>query len=825
MNPDRWRKIQDLFHAAEEVEPQRRAGFLEEACGGDLSLKAQVETLLVANEEEWLQSAVGKAAVEMTAAAPSRIGRYRILRTLGEGGMGIVYEAEQEHPKRRVALKVIRAGHFAGERMRRLFQREAEVLGRLKHPGIATIYESGVTEDGQPFLVMELVTGTPLEDWLDRQERLRFLRREDVLPRLRMFLGICDAIQYAHQNGVIHRDLKPSNIFVLDEPGDSTLTMSMTSTASSRQLVKILDFGLARVNEGDGQGTVLTEAGMVQGSLPYMSPEQARGENDQVDVRTDIYALGVVLYRMLTGRHPYLENWSNFAQAVVQIDQAPPKPFRELAPKYDSDLETVLLKALEKDPRRRYQSVNAFSADLVRFASDLPVQARPPSTMYQLGKLVRRNRGVFAAIMALLVMLVAFSAVTFVQSRRIAAERDRARLEAATAKQVSDFLVDLFRKTNRAQTKGEMTAQDLLRTGKEELEKSQGFQNQPELRARLLDNIASAHNVIGPFEEAEKVLKESLAIRERLYGKDALESAGTWLHLSDTYYNMGRYPDSAKAAETAAAIREKRLGPMHGDLAAPLGSQADALALAGDLDRALAVMQRAVEIDRTSGNRESAGGAVRLQSLGNILRRREMYPEAIEALREAARLQAKYDGELSIAAPLNQLGMALNQSGRPAEGEAELRKCLAIIKKVYGESHPNVGMLGINIAYSLNAQKRYAEAERQLREADRILSAALPAGHPSFADMWEALGEAALGQGRHAEGLAIYRKAYEFNRSKLGPDAPRTLGSMVRLGGGEIEAGHVKEGRATLEAALRKLEALGLGASQNARKARAALGR
>lgn len=226
-----------------------------------------------------------------------------------------------------------------------------------RYPGIATIYESGTAEDGQPFLAMELVKGVSLDQWFQGEAQLLALRKEQVRRRLALFQSICDAIAYAHQNGVIHRDIKPSNIMLAETEGD-------TSSSNPAPAVKILDFGLARFTETYGEGTFQTEAGIVQGSIPYMSPEQASGDAGRIDLRSDVYSLGVLLYWLLTHHHPYLEKSEGLTAALVHIAEAPPTPFRHWCARYDDDLETIVLKALEKDPNQRYQSVSSLSADL-----------------------------------------------------------------------------------------------------------------------------------------------------------------------------------------------------------------------------------------------------------------------------------------------------------------------------------------------------------------------------------------------------------------------------------------------------------------------------
>ena len=313
---------------------------------------------------------------------PTRIGSYLVHRRLGHGGMGVVYEAEQQVPRRMVAIKVVRGGQHVDEYRLRLFEREAQTLAKLRHPGIAAVYEGGRAEDGQPFFAMELVRGAPLNE---------FLRSGEVSrpKRLELFRRICSAINYAHQRGVIHRDLKPTNILI-DAEGNP----------------KILDFGLARITDPDGAiKTETLQVGRIMGTLPYMSPEEARGNPDEIDVRSDLYSLGVVFYEMLTGELPYALHNRGIPEAIRIICEDAPRRPRMIDRSLGGDLETIAMKALEKEPARRYQSVAAMSEDVERYLHNEPILARRASTLYHLRKFVVRHRFVAFFAAALLGMV------------------------------------------------------------------------------------------------------------------------------------------------------------------------------------------------------------------------------------------------------------------------------------------------------------------------------------------------------------------------------------------------------------------------------------
>jgi WD40 repeat protein/predicted Ser/Thr protein kinase len=412
------RRVEELFDQAVNLEPARRAAFLDEQCGGDADLRAAVEELLQLDswaeaDESLLRSPM--AATRSRGPAPpappvQTIGRYRVVRVLGEGGMGTVYEAEQDNPRRTVALKVIRAG-LASDFLLQRFAREAQILGRLHHPGIAQVYEAGVSESGQPYFAMELIAGAPLDRYV-REQAL------DTRGRLELFARVCDAVQHAHEKGVIHRDLKPGNLLV---------------EASGQP--RVLDFGVARAADGGlTAGGGRTETGQLIGTLSYMSPEQASADPAAIDARADVYALGVILYELLAHRLPYSLDGLALPEAVRVIQEHEPSRLGSLDGRLRGDLETIAAKALEKDRGRRYTSAGELAADVRRHLHHEPIRARPASALYHLRKFARRHKGLVGAVLGIGLALAAGTVVSVLYAVRAA---DNAREAAENAQQAN----------------------------------------------------------------------------------------------------------------------------------------------------------------------------------------------------------------------------------------------------------------------------------------------------------------------------------------------------------------------------------------------------
>ena len=644
---------------------------------------------------------------------PERIGKYRILSRLGQGGMGTVFEAQQDNPRRTVALKVVHAGVLT-DQMRRRFELEAQVLGHLHHPCIAQIYEAGMHEvagAAQPFFAMERIQGVPLHEYLEQanpttEERLELLAR------------ICDGIQHAHQRGVIHRDLKPANILI--EADGSP---------------KILDFGLARATDSDIQtATMHTDLGQIMGTIPYMSPEQAAGDPEALDFRTDIYSLGVVAYRVVSGLMPYDAHGAQVIENLRVVREEEAAPLSSVDKHLRGDVETIIGKALEKDPARRYASAAEFAADIRRYLSDEPITARPPSALYQLSKFTRRNRGLVIGGVAVLLALVAGlvgTSMGFV----------RASSEAETASRTAVFFKSMLRGVDPAVAQGRDTTlfKVLLDDTAERLDVE--LADQPRIEATLRDTMAAAYFSIGEFEDALVQGRRAFELFEREYGP--------------------RDPDTITAHRSLGAY----------------------LMRFGELDAAERILsenlERAIEA-YGSEHRETYFTRCELAILALELEDGDRAAELFAQVLEFRRAELGGDHADTLIAQ-NGLGLAQLKQRRYEEGERNLREVLEQRRRVSDPTDPETIKAVGNLGGAFSTQERYAEAEALFREALADTRRVLGPDHPGTLVLVENLVQVLRNTNQYEEALELQEHVLSLQRRRLGPDDPRTLGSESML--------------------------------------------
>jgi len=653
-----------------------------------------------------------------------------------------------------VALKVIRGGRYVAEHHVRLFEREAQTLARLKHPGIAAIYESGRTEEGQHFFAMELVRGETLAQHLERRIEQGQSAGEELRYRLRLMQRLCEAVAYAHQRGVIHRDLKPANVLVARESAPASGSQSQAGAE-----IKILDFGLARITDTDvAVSTVLTDVGAVQGTIPYMSPEQIRGNPDEIDLRTDVYSLGVLLYEMLSGRLPLEVKKLSLPEAARVICEKAPEAISKDwsgAQKLDADVATIVQKAMEKEPSRRYQAASALGDDIVRYLTNQPILARPPSAAYQLRKLMSRHRAAFVAGISALVMLVGFAITMTVQAERIARARDRASQEAETAKQVSEFLVGLFEVSDPFEARGNtITAREILDKGAEKIERE--LKGQPLVQARMMDTMGNVYRSLGLHDTAEPLLRKALGIREGALGSNHPDVAETLTSLGRALQSKGQLDESIRFLRRALDIRQQLLAP-------------------GDVD---------------------VGWS--LYHLGSTLVQAGEYQEARSLLEEARSIFEKTLGpdHWSVAWCLNDLAFSLSAEGDLAASIHFYRRALALKEKAYGRDHPDVGLGLNNLAYNLSLSGDYVSAKPLLERALRISEKTFGQDHPVTALSLHSLGDLHRLQGQFGEARPLLERAVAIQSRRLGPNAPDlalTLDSLARVLQALGETGRAEE--------------------------------
>ena len=807
-NSERRRVIDDLFDDAIDQPADRRAEWLRAHCA-DAEVRAEVEELIAAYDRTGsvLDQNALQVAGELLSAVriEPHIGPYRVLRELGRGGMGVVYLAERDDGqyRRRVAVKVLRHGP-AGDELHRRFLAERQILASLNHPNIAQLLDGGVTDAHIPYLVMEYVDGIPITTYCDRQ-------RLGIEERLHLFRDVCAAVHHAHQNLVIHRDIKPSNILVTED-----------------RRVKLLDFGIAKLlNPTLGpadQALTRTEWRIM--TPEHASPEQVRG--DSLTTASDVYALGVLLYELLCGRRPHRltsRSPQELTEVIVQrepelpsvavshpqptttdgagVDQTPEAVAAErhlsverLRGRLKGDLDAIVMMALRKESARRYGSADLLWEDVQRHLDGLPVQAHRGTRSYRLQKFLRRHRLEAIAAGVIVASFVAGTTVAVTQAAVARRERDRAEQALGQSREVTDFLVRLFRTPAPAgATRDQVTARDLLATGTAGVEQ---IADQPIVQAQMLDALGRVNDQLGRFAEAERMLRRALELRRAHLGPDHMDVAATLGNLSNVLSEMGRIDEALQLANEALAIQRRTFGPRHPNVALALSMVA---ARTRDLAAAESLYRVTRDIQRDALGPQDAAVATTDGSLALLLMADAKYDEAEAMLRESLSIRQRLAGgdRASVTPSMVSLADLLRiYRNKPAEAESLYTEALGILRR--DPSPRPARLVGPLAGLERIAHLRgdHARAEGFAREVLDAHRRALGSEHPIVTEAMESIAEHLAAQRRFDEAETMLRNAIALLERTVGTEHIRMGGMLTTRGRIRAAAGRLEEAEADL---------------------------
>lgn len=849
MEPSTWERVEAIFFDALELTGEPREAFIVEACGGDARLLEELRAVLEAHEEVAHKAPADPA---LNRRIGTMVGPYRVEELIGRGGMGEVYRARRADDQydQEVAVKVVRSGLPPHEMVRR-FRLERQILARLQHPNVATLLDGGVTEDGQPFLVMQCVDGRPITEYSDT-------RGVSIDERLGLFVTACRAVQFAHANLVVHRDLKPSNILVTDDGQ-----------------VRLLDFGIAKLLDANDSSSTLPTESLLLLTPEHAAPEQFLGL--PVTTATDVYQLGVLLYELLTGSRPFTANTSmELHRAICELEPTlpstawrpdsrgtdavtAPATARGAAPatlrrRLRGDLDRIALKALRKEPERRYATVADLADDVERHMRGFPVHARPESLTYVFGRFARRHRAVLATSVALAVALVtlAVGSLRFAtESVRQAAEVEQ---ERDVAVEVTDFLEGLFEASDpfsEGPGRDTMSVRDFLDEGAERVRTE--LADQPLVQARLMNTLGHAYRNLGRLDEAQPLLEEALDVRVRELGDAAPEVAtsriglaqvlvargeageaeallrlsiqtlspdsvtyarplaAAYAVLGESHQRSGRFADAEDVYRQALAISAVDSTLDDGRRAENLANLGTALSEQAQFEEAEDVLRRSVLLARGYFGDNHPATAVMLNNLGNLLYDIDEMDEAEETLRESLAIRrSRFTApHLSIATSVNNLGNVLLAKDDLLGTEELFRESLEMRVALYGEAHPQVGMGWANMGALLQRiPSRRGDAVDAYALARASYEATIGPQHPLAAGVDGNLGRLYHDEGDHAVAVGHLRAALSVRRAALDPTHPLVLGNLTDLGRCLLEVERFSEAESALLEAYAGLESL-----------------
>jgi serine/threonine-protein kinase len=791
MTESRWERLRALYEEALALAPERRMEFVVNTCADDSLMREQLLSLIAASGTDHLDDAPTRAGIQfrpLELAAGATVGRYTIIRLLGQGGMGAVYLAERADREfhHRVAIKIVADGILSSRIMARL-RSERQILAHLNHPNIAKLFDGGATAEGIPYFAMEYVDGQRIDGYC-RDRNL------SVKDRLRLFRQVCAAVQYAHAQLIIHRDLKPSNILVTK---DGT--------------PKLLDFGIAKLLDPNSasRSSDLTQIHERVLSPEYASPEQIRGES--VGTASDIYALGILLYELLTQRRPHAFGDKTIPEIEHEIlEHAPLKPSAAICLSMSDserrtawikalrgDLDTIVMKALHIDATERYVSVEALSEDIENYLENRPIKARPDRWTYRARKFWQRNRwsiaGAGIAVSAIVALIIVYTS-------RLATERDIANRERATAARVSEFMTEVFRVANPSESRGDsVPAREVLDGAVKRIQRD--LSDQPRVRVELMEKMAQAYVGIGLWTSAENLLKSAVEQAGPAYGTKSMEFAEALTALAAVQHRLAHFEDERRSLTTSLQIRETPSRRIARSSILTLVAWADNQSARGKSDDALATLGRAESLAKQPRSQDSALMGEIYASYGRTYHDVSRYKEAEQYLQLALPLLRGTinQGADRYADATLMLSECMVSESRDQEAIAFLHQRIGEFEKIFGPAHPMVGDAWNMLAIAYCDSGEYTPCSTAFQRSVDIERKQAPQGSRRQIMLFANLGSAYHDAGRLDAALQALDHAIELSHAYSKPHDLTLLGVYYEKAGALRELGKLREAEAAIE--------------------------